>query len=187
MQRHQHLAAAVLAACLLAACGDGGGAALDTIPPLRATVPSSTGSTGSTAVAAASSTTSSPAATTSPVAPTTTATAVPALGLSPGGPWTLVDSAPGITTPGLVYELMPKLWAYLPLEEDLPNGIAWTFREEDREIIEAYLQARLVFFRMTETNPFDLDDGGWAQWYRDAGASYRSVLAGAQCSRRGLR
>jgi hypothetical protein len=63
--------------------------------------------------------------------------------LSPDGPWRR-RLAPGITTPGLVYELMPGLWVWLPTEEDIPNGITWVLNEADLPIIEAYLQARLV-------------------------------------------
>jgi hypothetical protein len=167
MLRHRNLPALAAALCLVVACDGGGNAEPATVPP-----------------------TSEPPRTSASTVPVTTVTAVPAATtttlpvtsvpdgprLSDGGPWRLVDSAPGITTPGLFYELMPQLWVYLPLVEDIEHGITWTFHEEDREVIEAYLQARLVFFRTTQTNPFDLTDPGWAQWYTDGGASYHSML-----------
>lgn len=98
------------------------------------------------------------------------------VGLSADGPWKLVDSAPGITTPGLVYELMPGLWAYLPVVEDVANGITWTLNEDDRPIIEAYLQARLVFFQAVTSSPMDFSSDQWNEFYVDGGARLKSVF-----------
>lgn len=153
--------AIVVMACALSACDSGGNAAPDTLGTLEsvATLP--------------------PTTSTDPAAPSTLPAATiddGTLGLSPDGPWRQVDSAPGVTTPGLFYELMPKLWVYLPLEEDIPNGITWVLNEADLPIIEAYLQARLVFFRATNADPIDLADEGWATWYQDEGSAYFSVL-----------
>ena len=154
--------ALLLVAGLLAACDSGGNAAPDTLgtTPPTASVP------GSTTTVALGSTTSTVAAT------------VPegAVALSADGPWTLVDSAPGVTQPGLVYSLMPGLWVYLPVEEDIENGITWVLNEQDRPVIEAYLMARLTFFRATQHDPIDLDDDGWRNWYVDGGAAYATVL-----------
>jgi hypothetical protein len=88
------------------------------------------------------------------------------------GPWRRVAGAPGIETPGLFYELMPQLWAYLPVVEDIDQGITWTFRERDREVIEAYLQARLVYYRAVTQDPMDLDDEGWEYWYIGDGLTW---------------
>ena len=96
--------------------------------------------------------------------------------LSADGPWRLVESAPGVDAPGLVYELMPGLWAWLPVEEDLEAGIGWVLTEADVPVIEAYLQARLVYFRALNQNPMDLDSPDWERWYLDGGAAYLSVL-----------
>ncbi|MFM7252928.1 MAG: hypothetical protein ACKO27_07665 [Ilumatobacteraceae bacterium] len=90
--------------------------------------------------------------------------------LSPDGPWRRVSGAPGIDTPGLFYELMPKLYVYLPTVEDLDRGITWTLGLDDVPIIEAYLQALLVYYRATTVNPMELDDPGWERWFVDAGA-----------------
>ena len=149
---------------VLAACSGGGASDLATIPPTAA--PSTAVATTVTESAPASSSGTSAAAT---VVATTVAGTI---GLSPDGPWRLVDSAPGITTPGLVYELMPKLWVYLPVTEDIANGITWTLNEPDRPLIEAYLHARLVYFQAVTSSPMDLANPGWQQWYADGGEVY---------------
>ena len=153
--------AMVLAACVLAACDSGGNAAPDTL-----------GSTPPTASLPSATTTEASAASTVP------ATTVDdgAIGLSPDGPWRRVDSAPGVTLPGLVYELMPGLWVWLPIEEDIPNGITWVLNDNDLPIIEAYLQARLVYFTAITSDPIDLELAGWKTWYADGGAAYRPSL-----------
>ncbi|MEY4173546.1 MAG: hypothetical protein RI900_711 [Actinomycetota bacterium] len=97
--------------------------------------------------------------------------------LSPDGPWRLVDSAPGLDSAGLVYELLPRLWAYLPLREDIEHGIVWTLTEADVPVVEAYLQARRVFYLATETSPHLLADTGWSRWYDDGGAGFAEYLA----------
>lgn len=154
--------AALALACVLAACDSGGNAAPDTLStsPVTASLPAST--------------------TTSP--PETTGSVVPVTGqpgeieLSPDGPWTRVDFAPGVTQPGLVYLLMPGVWVWLPTVEDIPNGITWVLNPDDVPVIEAYLQARLVFFTAITTDPMDLDLAGWRVWYADGGADYRTRL-----------
>lgn len=155
----------VLAAAFvgLVGCDSGGSADPATIAPA-----SSLATDASTTASSSTSSTTEPST-------TVVDTTVPAdsqpegeIGLSPDGPWRLVDSAPGITTPGLVYELMPKLWVYLPVEEDIEQGILWTLTEEDLPIIEAYLQARLVRYRATMQVPVDLQDAGWELFYTDS-------------------
>ncbi|MEN9823967.1 MAG: hypothetical protein RLZ04_2393, partial [Actinomycetota bacterium] len=115
------------------------------------------------------------------VTPTTdaqpTVTAPPGVAtLAADGPWRLVESAPGVEEPGLVYELMPGLWAWLPVEEDLDAGIGWHLTEADVPVIEAYLQARLVYFEAATSRPPDADHPGLAEWYADGGQAVRSVL-----------
>lgn len=162
MRRTTTRTALVLMAGLLAACDSGDNATpatLDTVVS-TASLP-----IGSTTVAEQAST-------------TTVAATVPdgAVALSADGPWTLVDSAPGVTDPGLVYLLMPGLWVYLPTEEDIEHGITWVLNDDDVPIIEAYLMARLTFFRATQQDPIDLADDGWIEWYVDGGAAYAEVL-----------
>lgn len=149
----------VFALVVLAGCGGGSGSA----PATDVAVADAT-----TTVAASSSTGVSTTIEVTTTGPTTTivATTVPGqLGLSPDGPWHLVDSAPGVEGVGLVYELMPKLWVFLPTEVDLERGYLWTFNEEDRPIIEAYLMAVLTRYRSTDSVPATLDDPGWDLYY----------------------
>jgi hypothetical protein len=99
-----------------------------------------------------------------------------AVGLSADGPWKLVDSAPGVTSPGLVYELMPKLWVFLPTEESTDDGTLFVPSPNDIPIIEAYLRAELVYFRSVTSNPINLSDPGWQKFFGDKGESYMAVL-----------
>jgi hypothetical protein len=88
-----------------------------------------------------------------------------------------VDSAPGITTPGLFYELMPKLWAYLPLEMDLEHGIAWTLHNpDDIPVIEGYLRARLTYYQAVTQSPVDLETSDWYRHFVDPAAVYFDFL-----------
>ena len=164
----------VASVLLVAACTDGAGSdtgTLPTAPPTAATTETAPRTTPPTSSSTTSSTTSQPGTS------VPTVTLPPGVvGLSPDGPWRQVDSAPGITTPGLFYELMPKLWVYLPLEQDIANGILATFSQEDAPIIEAYLQARLTYYRATTQRPVDLADDGWGRYYTDGGAAYRDQL-----------
>ena len=150
--------------------GEGGAATLPTAPPIVA--PSSSESSSSTSSVAPSSSSSS----TSSVVPATSVPVPGVVGLSPGGPWRLVDSAPGVTTPGLVYELMPKLWAVIQVEETEQSTYSWTLNDADRPIIEAYLQAKLTYFTAVTSNPINLDLPGWTQFYADDGAAYAPSL-----------
>ena len=141
---------------LLAGCDAGEGSQLDTIAPSSESV--SPLPTLPTTVAASTT-----------VVATEATLPEGVVGLSADGPWKLVDSAPGITTPGLVYELMPGLWVYLPVVEDIANGITWTLNEEDRPIIEGYLQASLVYYQAVTATPMDFTSDGWTEFYVDGG------------------
>ncbi|MEQ1873101.1 MAG: hypothetical protein ABL953_05175 [Ilumatobacteraceae bacterium] len=159
MQRMKALA--VSGALIVAGCGSGGSEQLDTIPPTSATVGPLPTLPESSVV-----TTTAP--------PVTLPNGV--VGLSADGPWTLVDSAPGVTTPGLVYELMPGLWVYLPVVEDVPNGVTWTLNEEDRPIIEGYLRASLVYYAAVTSIPMNFSSAGWNEFYVDGGARLKGVM-----------
>lgn len=146
---------------VLAGCGGGSGSSSPTDVADSTSLPTTT---------APSTTTTSPPAITEAVVTTegvdTVASTEPgALGLSPDGPWRLVDSAPGVEGVGLVYELMPKLWVFLPTEVDLERGYLWTFNEQDRPIIEAYLLANLTLYRSIGSIPAQLDDPDFSKYY----------------------
>jgi hypothetical protein len=49
---------------------------------------------------------------------------------------------PGVSTAGLFYELLPRVWVYLPVQEDLTHNILWTLRDEDLAVVEGYLRAQ---------------------------------------------
>ena len=151
--------------------GEGGAATLPTAPPTVA--PASSDSSSSTSSVAPSSSSSS--SSTSSVVPVSVAPGT--VGLSPDGPWRLVDSAPGVTTPGLVYELMPKLWAVIQVEETEQSTYSWTLNEADRPIIEAYLQAELTYFTAVTSNPIDLDIPGWTEFYAEEPTEFESLRA----------
>ncbi len=152
-----HLVLAVLA---LAACG-GDLAAPATLAPSGSTAAStqvaSTGPTSSSSTVAVATTLPVAASVAAPTTSSVMVTAPPPastypLGmqnpnvsdtvLSAEGPWQLVDAAPGVTQPGLVYQLRPEVWVYLPLQEDFAHNILWTFHEIDREVVEGYLRAQ---------------------------------------------
>ena len=176
MLRARGGALVALAAMAMISCSnndDEGGGSAGTLPTVPATsAPASTSS--STPGVASTVVASSTAAASSTVVPVS----VPpgAVGLSPDGPWRLVDSAPGVTTPGLVYELMPKLWAVIQVEETEQSTYSWTLNDADRPIIEAYLQAELTYFTAVTSNPINLDLPGWTQFYADGGSARRPRL-----------
>lgn len=124
---------------------------------------------------------------TAPAPSTTAAAGVPAAvttappqwgpALSADGPWRVVDAAPGVAAPGLAYELLPGLWAHLPVQEHVAEGVTWTLTAPDVPLVEAYLQARRVFYLATESSPFRLHDPGWGRWYLDGGAGFAAFLA----------
>ncbi len=171
MLRARGGALVALAAMAMISCsnnddeGGGGAGTLPTVPATSAPASTSSSTPGVASTVVASST----AAASSTVVPVS----VPpgAVGLSPDGPWRLVDSAPGVTTPGLVYELMPKLWAVIQVEETEQSTYSWTLNDADRPIIEAYLQAQLTYFTAVTSNPINLDLPGWTQFYADGGAA----------------
>ena len=180
--------ASVAAALAVVACSGGDDSAdVATLPveptvattvTVPATEVSATAAVTTAVATTAAETAGTGAPTTTGVVESTATTAVPDgfVGLSADGPWKLVDSAPGVDSPGLVYELMPKLWAFLPTEEVPDDGNLFVPQPQDVPIIEAYLQAKLVYFRAASQDPIDLDDPGWTEFFGDQGDGYREVL-----------
>lgn len=168
MNRSMAGAVLVSLALVLAAC-NGGSSTVETVAP---TSPAPSSLPPVTTIAA---TTSPPTTATVPESTATTVVPDGVARLSDDGPWRLVDSAPGVTTPGLVYELMPKLWAFLPTEESDTDGNLYVPHPDDIPIIEAYLRATLAYFGAADQSPIDFSDPGW-QTYVDGGESYFRVL-----------
>ncbi len=163
---------ATMAAVALLGCTNDDSTQGATLPTAPATVTVASTTPAATDAPATSAASTSVIATTTSTTTTAPATMAPGVvGLSPDGPWHLVDSAPGITTPGLVYELMPKLWAFIQVEETDTSTYSWTLNEADRPIIEAYLQAQLTYYTAVTSNPIDLDLPGWTEFYTDGGAT----------------
>lgn len=163
MQVRSLIAAAMAAALSLVACSRGTAhpvAPSELSTPVAAAAPLTTAAATTVVLESTTTETSTTVAT---VPPTVTVTDGSPL-LSPDGPWRLVGSAPGINSVGLIYELMPKLWVFLPTQEDRPNGYYWTFNEMDRPAIEGYIKALLTTYRSTDSVPATLDDEGW-EWY----------------------
>ena len=167
--------AAIVLIFALVGCSrsDSSNATLPTPPPTPAGVTTLVAATSTNAATTTVASTTS-VAQTSTTAPATT-TVPTEIGLSANGPWHLVDSAPGVTAPGLVYELMPKLWAFIQLEETQTSSYPWTLNEADRPIIEAYLQAQLTYYQAITSNPIDLDLPGWTQFYVGESAELTSL------------
>ena len=171
MKLRSTLAAAIAVTAALAACDSG---SAEPVPPSDLSTPVATVTlvpTPSSSPTTVAESTTSAATTTIATAPPTATVPVGSPVLSPDGPWTLVDSAPGITSVGLVYELMPKLWVFLPTQEDRPNGYFWTFNELDRPAIEGYIKALLTRYRSTDSVPATLDDEGWDLYYTPENAA----------------
>ncbi len=152
--------------------GNSGVATLPTAPPTAAPTAAPTTVSTSSATTVVSTSTSTESS-------TTAAGTLPpgTVGLSPDGPWHLVDSAPGVTTPGLVYELMPKLWAFIQVEETDQSTYPWTLTEPDRPIIEAYLQAQLTYYTAITSDPINLELPGWTEFYAGGGSARFDRLA----------
>lgn len=171
MQVRSIAAVAIAAALSLVACGTGGTA--DPVAPSELSSPVITAAplttVAPTTVVLKSSTTATP--TTVATVPPASTVALGSPMLSPDGPWTLVGSAPGINSVGLIYELMPKLWVFLPTQEDRPNGYYWTFNEMDRPAIEGYIKALLTRYRSVDSVPATLDDEGWDLYFTPENAA----------------
>ena len=168
---------ATMAAVALLGCTNDGTTQEATLPTPPATVTVASTTPAVTEAPATSAAPTSVVATTTSSTTTVAATVAPGVvGLSPDGPWHLVDSAPGITTPGLVYELMPKLWAFIQVEETDASTYSWTLNEADRPIIEAYLQAQLTYGQAATSDPPDLDQPGWERFFADGMTPRREAL-----------
>jgi len=165
----RNAAVALTFASTIALVGCSGGERADgTLPTAPPTTVAVTTTTVVATTTVAASTTVTVTSTEAP-APATTAVAA-GVGLSADGPWRLVDSAPGVTTPGLVYELIPKLWAFIQLEETDTSTYPWTLNDTDRPIIEAYLQAQLTYFQAATSDPPDFSQPGWTEFYAVGGS-----------------
>ncbi len=68
-------------------------------------------------------------------------------------PGRLVDSAPNVNSPGEIYELMPKLWLFIPSEPDPNDPNVIQPSPEDAEILAAYARYRAALYQDSTQNP----------------------------------
>lgn len=159
-----------------AACSDDGNQvtapSFDTTPaPLTAAPTTETAST--TTEVPATSSTAAPG-TTSTTVTTVASTAVD----GPTGPMfsdalgVKVDTAPGVTTRGDTRQLLPEgLYVHLAWEADPNDPSVFTPQPEDVEILEAYANAVLTYYRAATTT-LTTDDPDFDRYYADGGAKY---------------
>lgn len=148
----------------LSACDDSSSAQPDeTAPPPTAapteptSVPStdpsdqSTTSTEAPSTEPVESTTSTPPEST--IATTTEPDANAEGGYLPADLGTVVDSAPGVDSPGEVTELIDNVWFFVPSEpvENDPNVVPPL--PEDQEILIAYAEAQAAYHEQASMNP----------------------------------
>ena len=65
----------------------------------------------------------------------------------------MVDSAPGVNSPGEIRELMPKMWVFIPSAPDPADIHVQPPLPEDIEIIAAYVEERTALAELITQNP----------------------------------
>ncbi|MEK7425188.1 MAG: hypothetical protein AAB131_15260 [Actinomycetota bacterium] len=91
-----------------------------------------------------------------------------------------VDSAPGVNTRGDTRQLLPEgLFVHIAWESD-PNDLSvFTAQPEDIEILEAYANAMLTFYRESMST-VTTESPDFATYFVDAGATYADNFAEAR-------
>jgi len=90
-----------------------------------------------------------------------------------------VDSAPGVATRGDTRQLMPEgLYVHIAWEPDPNDASVFTVQPEDVEILEAYANASLAFYRSATTDLL-IDPAAFAPYMVDAGAQFATSLTEA--------
>ncbi|MGD9997688.1 MAG: hypothetical protein AB7L17_16135 [Ilumatobacteraceae bacterium] len=168
------LATAVCVALLAAACSSGGNEVVPVSFPTAPTVvlasPATTEPVAPTGQPVAEPETTLPATTLDPVTTTdgvTGPTFSDALGVK-------VDTAPGVRTPGDTRQLLPEgLYVHIAWQGAPDDPSVFTAREEDVEILEAYANASLAYYRAFLTTR-TTDAPEFDQYFVDGGAKYDS-------------
>ncbi len=156
------LALIAAAAVALAACNDSSSAPEVTAPPpatsgpAETSTPSSPTPTESITTESVTPTTSSSTSTTTSVAATTPTTDVPDRYL-PDELGTVVDSAPGVDSPGEVTELIDNVWFFVPSEPVEGDANVVPPLPEDREILIAYAEAQAAYHEQASMNPLSAE------------------------------
>jgi hypothetical protein len=168
----------VLAGCLSTACTAGREESVPTTaaPTTAAavTAPATTEASTTTAPMAAPATTVAPT-TVAPttVAPTTTLPVTTGIVLPPDLGH-LVASAPGVSTPGDIWQLAPKLWLFLPSESAGDPNLTPP-KPEDAEILIAYARMSKVLNLAASQRPIDYDTDAVRDVYTAEGFAGRRV------------
>ena len=110
------------------------------------------------ATATAVTTSSAPNTSSTPIATSTVSTVVDSTAPSTTGAplvigGTVVDSAPGVNSPGEIRELMPKMWVFIPSAPDPADIHVQPPLPEDIEIIAAYVEERTALAELITQNP----------------------------------
>jgi hypothetical protein len=123
-------------------------------------------------------TTTTPAPTTSPPtvpattsAPTTTLPVTTGVVLPPDL-GQLVSSAPGVTTPGDIWQLAPRLWLFLPSESAGDPNLTPP-RPEDAEILIAYARKQRALNLAASSDPMNLNSAELRAAYTQRGLEGR--------------
>lgn len=174
---HARRAVAIaLAAIVAGACaGDNEVADLTTVAPPPSATAADTTIESTVAETTPEPTTTEPAST-EPAA-TTATTAESDL---PDGPTfsdalgVRVDTAPGVHTRGDTRQLLPEgLYVHVAWEADPNDPSVFTVQPDDIEILEAYANASLAYYRAALTT-LTTEDPAFAMYFVDSGAKYDS-------------
>ncbi len=87
---------------------------------------------------------------------TTTTTQEPT-GFIPDGLGTPVDSAPGVSSPGEVVELIENVWIFIPSEADENDANVVPPLAEDEHIIVAYAEAQAAYHEQASMSPIPVE------------------------------
>ncbi|MFN8021648.1 MAG: hypothetical protein U0Q03_09005 [Acidimicrobiales bacterium] len=91
-----------------------------------------------------------------------------------------VDSAPGVHTRGDTRQLLPEgLYVHIAWEADPDDPSVFTVQPDDIEILEAYANASLAYYRAALTT-LDTSDPAFDQYFVDGGAKYEANFAQAK-------
>jgi hypothetical protein len=84
----------------------------------------------------------------------------------------LVPSAPGVSTPGDIWQLAPKLWLFLP-SDSAGDPHLTAPRPEDAEILIAYARKQKALHLASAPFPMELDSPEVRATYTERGADER--------------
>lgn len=150
------------------ACGGSGSSEPEvTAPPPTAPPTDATASTtlGTTTIASTTigpseeSTTSTTGAENSTTSASPTTTEPDSDRYLPDGVGTVVDSAPGVDSPGEVTELIENVWFFVPSEPVDGDANVVPPLPEDREILIAYAEAQAAYHEQASMNPVPAEPG----------------------------